>query len=579
MAGALPALCLAPRLAICLALFSTGPAVAQDFALTNARVYTLDPAQPWADTVVVKDGRIAAVFNEPTAPADADMPVFDLQGAMVLPGFQDTHAHLASGGVAYTGCPVFDLGSLEAVLAAIRACAEAQPGRAVIRGKGWTMDLAPEGAPPSRKLLDDIDNSRPLVFKDADGHALWVNSRALEAYGIDALTPDPPGGHIARESGSRTPRGTLHETAMDLVQTRLPPFADADLARGIRYGQDYFHSLGITAFQEALVRLEPGTDYSSLPAFAALAKSGELKLRTSLALRWTPGAGLAQLPAQEAPRTKHAADRTGVDPNRFRVNMVKLWADGVVETRTARLLEPYTDDPDTRGLMMIAREELVAAIPALDAAGFQVHVHAIGDATARYALDGFAAARAANGGNDLRHHVNHVQFVHPDDIGRFAALGVAASFEPLWAYEETYITELTRPRVGPERIRWTYPIRSILDSGARVAFSSDWSVSSADPLLGIETAITRQSPFTDTGEPFLPEQAVTLAQAIAAYTRDAAWLNHFDAVSGTIEPGKAADLVVLDRDLFAIPVHDISQAKVVATLFEGEVVYGALPGH
>ncbi len=547
-----------------------------EYFLTNGRVYTLDPARPWAETVVIADGRIKAVYETATAPEDPDTPVFDLGGRMLLPAFQDTHIHAAAGGALYLGCALFDLDSLQAVLAAISACAEADPEAPLIRGTGWTMDQFPEGEPPDKALLDAIDDTRPLVFDDADGHAMWLNTAALNAYGINALTPDPPGGMIARVKGSREPRGSVHETAMDLVKEQWPPFSQERLMAGLVYARDLLHSLGITAFQEALVRLEDPAEYQTLPAFLALAEAGELQLRASLALGWQPGGGEAYLQ-----RLVEARDRYNgrvYENGELRINMVKFWADGVVETRTARMLEPYSDQPDTYGLLMIPREELVESVTAVDAAGFQVHIHAIGDATVRYALDALEAARQTNGRRDGRHHLNHVQFVDPDDLGRFAQLGVAATFEPYWAYEDTYITELTRPRVGPERIKTTYPIRAIMDTGARVAFSSDWSVSSANPLLGIETAVTRVDPIGNEGDPFLPEQAVTLAEALAAYTRDAAWVNGWELTTGTIEAGKYADLVILDRDLFAIPIQEVSDAQVVATLFEGKVVYGALPG-
>ena len=323
--------------------------------------------------------------------------------------------------------------------------------------------------------------------------------------------------------------------------------------------------------QDAMVYLVGGSENRSGPAYVAVRDAGQLKLRTSLGLMWDGGAGLDQVQAFMAARD---AWHGGL----LRVNMVKFWADGVVETRTARMLEPYTDAPDTLGLLMIPQDELMAGIKAMDAEGFQVHVHAIGDGTVRYALDAFEGAWAANGRRDARHHINHLQFIHPNDRQRFAELGVGASFEPYWAYEDEYITDFTRPHVGPERMQWVYPMRSLIDAGATVAFSSDWSVSSADPRLGIEVAVTRVDPHSNEGEAFLPEQGITLDEAIAAYTINAAWMSGWDDVSGSIEVGKSADLVVLAEDLYAIKPSAISDVAIVATLFQGEVVYGALPG-
>lgn len=556
-------------LCLALALVATS-ASADDLVLHNARVYTLNEAQPWASMVAIEQGRIVYVGDEDPAWLSSADRIVDLAGQMVLPGFHDAHAHLASGGTAYAGCPLFDQDSAEAVLSLIRACVEQQPEAAFIRGDGWSIDLFPSGEPPSRQRLDAIDDTRPLMFDDQDGHTLWLNSRALEAYGITPETPDPPGGRIEREDDGRTPRGTLHEdSAMDLVRHHWPPYSDATLERGLRWAQDHFHALGITGAQDAIVRIDGRDPYRSLPAYRSLHDKGELKLRMSLALMWASGGGDDLLERFKALREVHHGDR-------LQVNMIKFMVDGVVETHTALLLEPYSDRPDTRGLALIPRDELITTIVAADAAGFQAHIHAIGDAATRNALDAFEAAQAANGRRDARHHINHLEFIHDDDVPRFAQLGIGASFEPLWAMEDTYITHLTRPRVGPDRIQTTYRIRDVMDSGAVVAFSSDWTVSSANPLLGIETAITRVDALTDQGEPFLPEQAVTLAEALKAYTLDAAYLGGFESVSGSIETGKYADLVVLDRDLFALPAHEISGASVVATLFEGEVVYGAL---
>ncbi len=560
----------------CLADLPAAPeAPGAGYVLTNARAWTLVPDQPWADTVVVSDGQIATVYDAPLKPEHTNLPVHDLGGRMLLPAFQDTHAHLASGGTAYTGCPLFDLGELEPILEAIRACAAADPDAELLRGVGWTHADMPDGHSPKKEWLDAIDATRPLVFDDADGHTSWLNSKALATWGITAETPEPPGGHIARIEGGMEPAGTLHEPpAMDLVRNLWPPYTDEEIERGLEYGRDLFHSMGITAFTDAHVSLDTRDEYRALPGFETLAKAGTLKLHASLALGWKASGGEAWLEALKDARARY--DGIGAPGQKMKVNMIKFWADGVVEIRTAFLLQPYSDAPHTHGLMTIPREELIEMVRAADAAGFQVHIHGIGDAAVRYSLDALEAALQANGQRDARHHINHVQFVHPDDVPRFAELGVGATFEPLWAYEDTYITDLTRPRVG-SRIDRTYPIKSIMDTGARVAFSSDWSVSSANPLEGIEVAVTRVNPWTNEGEPFLPEQRITLEQAIAAYTREAAWINGFDNTTGTLEAGKLADLVILDRDLFEVPVQEISDVKVVATLFAGEVVYGELP--
>jgi len=543
-----------------------------DLVFTNGRIYTVDEERSWAEAVAISAGKIVYVGDAAGARelVTPDTRVVDLQGKMLLPSFQDVHSHLAPGGVAYSDCPVFDLESREAVLNEIKKCADENPKAEIIRGTGWTIDQFDEGRPPRKELLDAIDSTRPLVFGDADGHALWVNTAAFEAYGITRDTEDPAGGKIERDPETGDLWGTLHEeTGMNLITSQWPAYSDDDIARGILYAQDHFHSLGITATQDAIVKLEGRAETRSLPAYQALNEQGKLNLRVSLALLWDAEKGMDQIQAFKQARRE-------ASKGRLRVDMVKFWADGVVETHTAMMLEPYTDEPETRGFMMVPRDQLMQAVPLADAEGFQIHIHAIGDATVRYALDAIEAAWQANGRRDGRHHINHVQFVHPDDIPRFQQLGVGASFEPFWAYQDEYITRFTLPRVGPERLQWTYPIGSILRTGATVAFSSDWTVSSANPLLGIETAVTRVDPISNAGQPFLPGERIGLDEAIAAYTINAAYLNAIDDRTGSVEVGKYADLIVIDRNLFEIPIQEVSDARVLLTLLEGKVMYGSL---
>jgi predicted amidohydrolase YtcJ len=293
---------------------------------------------------------------------------------------------------------------------------------------------------------------------------------------------------------------------------------------------------------------------------------------------WDSEAGVAaQVARFEQARREHTRGRV-------RATSVKIFQDGVLETGTAALLEPYLDAaPGFRGELLNAQPRLDEAVTRLDALGFQLHFHAIGDAAIRSCLDAIEAARRANGSRDARHHVSHLELVDPADIPRFASLGVVANFQPLWAYADGYITDLTLPRIGPARGRWLYPMASFRDAGVPIAFGSDWSVSSANPLLGIETAVTRMDATGGAdaagtaGEPFLPQERLTLADAIASYTIGSARVNFLDRDTGSIEVGKLADLVVLDRNPFAIPPAEISEVRVVATLLEGELVHGELP--
>jgi predicted amidohydrolase YtcJ len=392
-----------------------------------------------------------------------------------------------------------------------------------------------------------------------------VNSLALATAGIDASTPDPPDGRIERgEDGS--PQGTLHEGAMELMRRVVPEPTEGELMAGLEEGQRHLHALGITAWQDAIV--EP----DDFEAYVALAGRGDLTARVVAALWWDRFRGEEQIPELIARR-----DRGNV--GRLRAGSVKIMGDGVIEDFTAAMLEPYLDADGAatgnRGISFVEAEALRRAVVRLDAEGFQVHVHAIGDRAVRDALDAFEAARAANGPRDARHHIAHIQVVHPADVPRFAALDVVANGQPYWACLEPQMVHLTLPFLGPERASWQYPFASIVRSGGRLAFGSDWSVSTANPLQEMQVAVTRR-PDDDPSQPaFLPDERVDLAAALTAFTAGSAFVNHLDGETGTIEAGKLADLAVLDRDLFELDPMEIASARVVMTLVEGEAVFAA----
>lgn len=546
-------------------------AIAADLVLTNAKVYTMDEQRSWAEAVAIHNGRIVFVGK------NSDIEQFvgsatqraDLQGKMLLPSFQDVHLHPVSAGVAYTGCALFDLETLEQVLDRVAGCAKENPEADYIRGMGWNWGMF-IGSAPHLDVLDAIDSSRPIILGDSDGHTLWGNTAAMALAGVTIDTPNPEGGEIGRDTKTGELTGTLLEgPAMDMLESKLPPLTLAEKEDGLRYAQNYLHGLGITSIQDAYVRLTGEGADKSLDAYRSLQDKEELNLRVVAALYWEPGGGMNQID-----RMIHT--RKQFSKGRLQATTVKLWADGILESHTARMLEPYTDKPDTLGLLMVPQAEILAAVPALDAAGFQVHIHAIGDATVRYALDAFEAAQKANGKRDSRHLTAHTQLIDKADLGRFAELDAIAGFSPYWANADSYVAEINPHQIGSERMQRMYLMKSLLDSGARIAFGSDWYVSTADPLLGIETAVTRVDPEGAPTPEFLPDERLTLDQAIAGYTTEAAHANFLDKDTGSIELGKYADLVVLKNNLFDIPVEEISEAKVTATIMEGEVVYGEL---
>jgi predicted amidohydrolase YtcJ len=547
------------------------PAPLADLLLTNGRVYTMDAERTWAEAVAIRDGRIIFVCSSADARQHTGnaTEVVDLGRKMLLPSFQDVHIHPLAGGLAYLSCTLYEeSGDLTAVLAKIARCVAENPEAEAIRGAGWNWGMFDGEASPDKELLDAIDSSRPLIFGDGDGHTLWVNSAALALAGVTADTPDPEGGAIGRVSGSTEPSGTLLEgPGMDLLRSKLPATTLAEKERGLLYAQRYLQGLGITAMQDAMVQLSDDDENSNLATYHSLLQKGQLKMRVRAAIFWDPAKGLAQIPAIKAASAEFSNGR-------LQATSVKFWADGILETHTARLLEPYSDQPDNLGLLMVPLDELMTAVPLLDAAGFQIHVHAIGDGTVRYALDAIEKAREVNGVRDARHFLAHTQLIHPDDMGRFAELETIANFSPYWAFSDDYTAVINPPQLGEERMATMFPIAEVLAAGARVSFGSDWSVSSADPLLGIEVAIRRQDPEDTTAPVFMPEQRISLDAAIAGFTIDAAYTNFLDDDTGSVEVGKYADLIILSNNLFDIPTAQISDAKVLATLLEGELVYG-----
>jgi predicted amidohydrolase YtcJ len=401
------------------------------------------------------------------------------------------------------------------------------------------------------------------VLTNRDIHGAWANSRALELAGLTASTPDPPGGRIERDAAGN-PTGTLQEGAMHLVLDRAPEPTHAERVAGIRAAQAYYHRLGITACQDALV------DADWQAAYEELARAAELGLRVRGALEWDAKLGDEQL-AQLGERR-----RSGT-VGRLNCGNVKFFHDGVVENRTGAMLDPYLDGDGRptaeHGMDMYARADLERFVRLCDAEGFDVHIHAIGDRAVRESLDAIAGAVRANGRRDARHQLAHVQFAHADDIPRFRRLGVIANVTPLWARREEYVTELTLPFISARAAASMYPFGSIVRAGGTLAFGSDWAVSTPDPLHQLATAVARMDPDGAASEPLLPDERLDLCTAIAAHTIAAAYACGIEADTGSIEPGKLADLVVLDRDLFGLEPSDYPRARVLMTLVEGAVVY------
>ncbi len=516
--------------------------------------------------VGVADGRIISVRAQDDALGrpGPDVRVVDLAGGLLAPGFTDAHVHPIQGGLERLRCDLSEHETREEYLAAVRAYADGHPDLPWILGGGWAMPAFPGGTPLAADL-DTVVPDRPVFLPNRDHHGAWVNTKALEIAGVTKDTPDPPDGRIERDADGN-PSGTLHEGATALVSRHLPRTTGADYRAALLAGQEYLHSLGVTSWQDAIVGSYSGMD-DPASTYVDAAASGELRSHVVGALWWDRQQGVEQV-------ADLVGRREALTGGGFRATTVKVMQDGVAENGTAALLEPYLDRcghaTDNRGHSFLDAEAVKDAVAALDAAGFQVHVHTIGDRAVRETLDAMVGTDPAR-----RHHIAHLQLIHPDDVPRFAELGVAANMQALWACHDEQMDDLTLPFLGEERSTWQYPFGALHRAGARLVAGSDWPVSTPDPLAAIHTAVTRTS-YGDPGragtDAFLPEQALSLEVAFAAYTSGSAWVNHRDD-AGVVEVGAVADLVVLDRDPFAGPPEEIGAARVVSTWIDGEPVH------
>jgi predicted amidohydrolase YtcJ len=537
-----------------------------DLVLHHAAVYTADAARSWASAVAVRERSITYVGSDSLPPGlvGPGTEVVDLRGKMVLPGFQDGHVHPIDSGVELGDCTLYDLTTPAAIVDSIRACARAHPDWSWVRGGGWQLPVFADGN-PSRQLLDQAVPDRPTLLYAADGHSAWVNSKALALARVTRQTSDPANGRIERDPRTREPSGTLREDAIELVANIVPARTDGELLAGLDRAQNLANWFGITSVFSA------STDEASLRTYAEADRKGDLRLRVIAAIHLPDPLAVSMLPKLEDLRARYASPRV-------RPIAVKLFADGVIESRTAALLAPYGDRKGDTGKPIYDPDSLKDLAVALDREGFQIHVHAIGDRAIRMTLDAFAYARARNGGHDARHTITHLELIDPDDITRFRVLGAVANFQALWANGDEYLTKMTEPTLGLRRSRWLYPIATMVRTGAVVSGGSDWSVSSLNPLDAIEMGITHRQPGQRSQRPWNPDERVDLATMIAMYTINAAYQLHQERETGSIEVGKLADLIVLDRNLFEAPVEEIHTVRVLRTLLEGKTVYADTAG-
>jgi predicted amidohydrolase YtcJ len=554
--------------------------VTQTTVIRNAAVFTADASRSWATAVAFSGGRLVAVGGDAEV-ADhvrsAD-EVIDAGGALVTPGFIDAHMHPVQGGIERTRCDLVGATTIEEYVGLLRAYVATPAGAEGpwVLGAGWSMEAFPNGL-PTKEILDAVVPDRPAYLPNRDHHSGWANSRALELAGITRETPDPAGGVITRDADGH-PTGALHEAAMTLVERILPPTTEAELAAGLREAQEHVHGLGVTGWQDAMVTSGPAGLHE---AYLAAQAEGRLTARVAGALwfeRDQPdiAAEVARhVVSREQARTA-STDQDRTAP-RYTAPTIKMMLDGVAETFTAAMIDPYCvhdGHGGGTGLTFFEPAYVLEAVTALDAAGFGIHFHALGDRAVRLALDAVAAARQANGTADRRHQLAHLQVVHPDDRARFRQLGAAANLQPLWGCHEPQMDELTLPFMGPDRAEEQYPFGGLFRDGATLVAGSDWPVSSPDPWAGIHVAVNRTGPGAPADEePLGAHHALPLGVALTAYTAGSAWSTRLDEVAGSLVVGKAADVVLHDRNPFDRPTDEICQTRVQRTYVGGRPVF------
>jgi predicted amidohydrolase YtcJ len=424
-------------------------------------------------------------------------------------------------------------------------------------------------------MLDEITTEIPLSINSYDGHSLWANSKAMALARIDAKTPDVPSGEIVRFAGTREPSGLfIEDHAQSMIMAVKPPYSAETVYAGLMEVQTYLNSLGITSVQDALVDVAVGGQYSVLPTYKKAASNDDLTLRVVGSLYWEPSKGMEQVDDLLRARKQNSGGL-------FQATTVKIWYDGVMHTRTSKLIEPYADREAESGTSLVTPERLIELAVVLDNEGFQLHFHADGDLAIRESLDAVEAAIEANGRSDNRHHIAHLELIHPDDIPRFRELDVIANVQPMWSTYPPYIEDLIENKIGAERGRWLEINGSFLDHGVMVAYGSDWFVTSPNPMDLIEAAVTRIRPslaldIKRESEPPLPGEEVNIVDAIASYTINGAFLNHQEETTGSIEVGKLADMTVLSENLFEVEPSRISETEILLTIMDGEIVHDQL---
>ena len=533
-----------------------------DLIVYNGALFT-GAGQPIAEALAIRNNEILRVGTNRDIKrlAGRTTQVVDAHGGTVVPGFIDAHVHFVGGGLGMDRVNLLDAETLPAIEEKIRAFAKANPDRPWVLGRGWYYSPFPGGL-PTRQQLDALVPDRPAYMICYDGHTAWANSRALALAGITAKTPDPPGGVIVKDPRTGEPTGVLKEAAKELMATVVPQPTRDDRLRAIRKAVGEANRLGVTSVHEA------GTSAGALEQFEEVRKAGDLNVRVYAALSVIEKMTPADADAFDALRTKYAANP------RLKVGAIKIMADGVIEAHTAAMLTPYSNKP-TAGPADYTPEELQRIVTMMDARGWQVMTHAIGDRAVRMTLDAYEKAAQANPAppRGRRHRVEHAETIDPADIPRFARLNALVSYMPFHANPSPAQLDVWSANIGPERAARGWICRTLQQARAPMVFGSDWPVVSFDPRLEINMAVTRRTPEGAPPEGWLPNERITLESAIEAMTSAGACASFDEKKKGRLAPGMLADIVILSKNVFAQPPARFLDAVVDTTIFDGKVVY------
>ena len=543
-------------IAFVLTVAVSAPALAAPTVVTNVHGYTLVGANLHAfSALAFESGKVLETGDDASLRSKyATAHIIDGHGKTLLPGLIDAHGHVVDLGLESVQIQLTGTASLQQVQQRIRTYVQANPRRAWLVGDGWNQVIWKLGRFPTAQELDAAVADRPAALDRIDGHATWLNTKALHAAGITKDTPDPTGGRIERDAAGN-PSGVLVDRAMDLVEAVIPQPSDAERLAALRAAMTHMNSVGLTGVGDA------GVSANVIASYKRLADKGQLSVRIYAMIADT-GEDFRVI-SKDGPLLGYGNDR-------LTVRSVKLFADGALGSRGAALLAPYSDKPEQHGLLFMTDAEMQHKIETALKAGYQVNIHAIGDAANHQVLDAFEAAYRTVDGRELRNRIEHAQVVALADIPRFKELNLIASMQPTHATSDMNMAEA---RIGPERLKGAYAWRAFLDQGTVIAGGSDFPVESDNPFFGLRAAVTRTDHANQPPGGWHPEQAMTLLEAFRAFTLDAAYARHQEKSLGSLEHGKWADFVLIDRDMFKIPPADVWKIQVEETWLAGERVY------